>query len=231
MALMNCVRRGRFSARPANTSRLGRQAWADASNALSRPNSQCVRYIKRPVRMSPQVETSIRRLCTYQMSTEQTAATPVASGEIMNIMPAQPKNPSAENTQLTRNEGRQLGLPINSSSMDDRFNSAYADRLKMVSTGAMALMSPSQMATAAKRMAHKVAMRGSFFFPKPRPISLGTAPSLANACSVRGADRSEPSAEESVAAQTPAMIVQPQRAHFIMTSESVKSRSRLSPTK
>ena len=96
------------------------------------------------------------------------------------------------------------------------------ERLNIVSTGAIALMSPS-MSPAAARPKHRSAeRRGSSFAPKPRPKTRGISRSRASAWKTRGAQRKLPTALESVAAHTPSRIANGQRAHFWRIIVSVR---------
>ena len=66
-----------------------------------------------------QLESTIR-----YMANMQTAATNVAPGLIMTIMPAQPAKPRNDSDDGTRNAGRQEGLPSSASKPEERFSSA-----------------------------------------------------------------------------------------------------------
>ena len=176
--------------------------------------------------MSPHRALSSRFVMSHQMPSTHPAATIVAPGLIMNIMPLQPAKPRNDSPACTRNAGRHAGLPSISSRPDDRFSSAYAVRLKMVRTGASALMSPSHTPAAAIRNVSADARRGSFDSPYPLPRKRGTTLSRASDCSVRGAASSPPSALDSDAAHTPATMSHGILAHFCITSGSPSSVAR-----
>ena len=76
----------------------------------------------------------------------------------------------------------------------------------MVMIGATTFRSPAQMTARAMPAVTRTPRRGSVRLPKRAPITRGTIPSCAIACSVRGAATMLPKAEESVAAQTPSRI-------------------------
>ncbi len=84
----------------------------------------------------------------------------------------------------------------------------------------MASNSPSRMQACEIRKATTTARRGSLFGPLPTAKNRSDSKTLsrANACRMRGAPIMLPSAEESVAANTPAVISRGQRAISAITS-------------
>ncbi len=93
----------------------------------------------------------------------------------------------------------------------------------MVSTGAMRFRSPNQTATSAIPRVRTVPTRGLSSSPLPLPTHWshrGRIPSLARACSTRGAPSMDPTALLSVAPQTPRRMASPQTEIRRMTSGS-----------
>ena len=89
----------------------------------------------------------------------------------------------------------------------------------MVMTGAMVFRSPIMIPAHEMINVRIMARRGSFAGPLPLPKKfMGLIIlSLPKACSIRGAPIMEPSADDSVAAKTPAKISAPLQAVSFMT--------------